>query len=191
MNLDVGKLIILSGPSGAGKSTIVERLLTDCPLPLRRSVSATTRRPRPGEQDGVHYHFLSHDEFTRLRQEDAFLECKEVFGRGDWYGTLRSEVATGQQAGQWVLLEIDVEGAQAVVDQVPDAITIFLHPGPWEELERRLRGRGTESDESFRRRLDVAQAEMRRRDWYRFEVINDTVERAVAEICAILRRCGD
>ncbi|MCU0958663.1 MAG: guanylate kinase [Pirellulaceae bacterium] len=191
MSAEVGKLVILSGPSGAGKSTVVQRLLADCPLPLQRSVSATTRRPRPGEQNGVHYYFLSHDEFARLRAEDAFLECKEVFGRGDWYGTLRSEVATGQQAGKWVLLEIDVEGARAVVDQVPDAVTIFLHPGSWEELERRLRARGTETDESYRRRLDVAQAEMRCRARYQYEVINDTVERAVAEICAILRRCGE
>jgi guanylate kinase len=139
----------------------------------------------------VHYHFLSHQEFDRLRQENAFLECKEVFGRGDWYGTLRSEVATGHQAGKWVLLEIDVEGARTVVDQVPSAVTIFLHPGSWEELERRLRARGTETEESFRRRLEVAQAEMRCRHLYQFEVINDTVERAVAEIGDILRRCGD
>ena len=90
-----GKLVIISGPSGAGKSTVVRQLLAECLLPLVHSISATTRPPRPGERDGVDYFFISHEEFARRRASDDFLECKEVFGRGDWYGTLRSQVATG------------------------------------------------------------------------------------------------
>ena len=190
MNGCSGKLVIVSGPSGAGKSTVVQRLLTYCPVPLRLSVSATTRAPRPGEQDGVHYHFFSPDEFHRRREAGEFLECKEVFGRGDWYGTLRSEVATGHAEGKWVLLEIDVAGARSVLEEVPEAVTIFLHPGSLDELERRLRDRGTESDASLARRLEVARGEMTLVNMYQFEVINDTVERAVTEICEILKRCG-
>jgi len=191
MNVVAGKLVILSGPSGAGKSTVVQRLLTCCPVPLRLSVSATTRAPRPGEQDGVHYHFLSREEFQRRRARGEFLECKEVFGRGDWYGTLRSEVATGYAEGKWVLLEIDVQGALSVLEQVPNAVTIFLHPGSLGELEKRLELRGTETRQSLARRLEVAGAEMGYVGRYQHEVINHTVERAVQEICAILQRCGD
>jgi len=181
-----GNLVIISGPSGAGKSTVVRELLARCPLPLRLSVSATTRPPRPGEQDHVDYHFLSPAEFARRRAAGEFLECKEVFGRGHWYGTLRSEVTTGLAAGKWIILEIDVEGALAVLEPYPDALTIFLHPGSPVELERRLRERGTESAESLQRRLEVARHELTFRSRYRYEVINDRVDRAVQEICQIL-----
>jgi guanylate kinase len=191
MNAAVGKLVIISGPSGAGKSTVVQRLLRTCPVPLRLSVSATTRAPRPGEQDGVHYHFLSREEFQRRRERGEFLECKEVFGQGDWYGTPRSEVATGHAERKWVLLEIDVRGAMSVLEQIPDAVTIFLHPGSLEELEQRLKLRGTETARSLARRLDVARAEMEYVSVYQHEVINDTVDRAVQRICEILQRCGE
>jgi guanylate kinase len=182
-----GKLVIVSGPSGAGKSTVVRRLLEVCRLPLKLSVSATTRSPRPGEIDGREYHFLTVEEFLRRRDNDEFLESKEVFGRGDYYGTLRSETASGLSQGKWVILEIDVEGALAVLQQHPEAITIFLHPGSMDELERRLRLRGTESEASVQRRLEVARRELAMIDCYRYEVINDTVERAVREICDILQ----
>jgi guanylate kinase len=191
MNAAAAKVVILSGPSGAGKSTVVQRLLRESPVPLRLSVSATTRAARPGEVDGVHYHFLSPEEFQRRRERGEFLECKEVFGQGDWYGTLRSEVATGHAAGKWVLLEIDVQGALAVLEQIPDAVTIFLHPGSLEELTERLTRRGTESSPALARRLDVARAEMQFIGAYQYEVINDTVDRAVQEICNILQRCGE
>jgi guanylate kinase len=135
-----GKLVIISGPSGAGKSTVLKRVLAECSRPLQLSVSATTRRPRPGESEGVEYHFLTHEEFVRRRENDEFLEWKEVFGRGDYYGTLQNTVAAGLAAGKWVVLEIDVEGAMMVLASYPDAITIFLHPGSDAELERRLRG---------------------------------------------------
>ncbi len=186
-----GILVIISGPSGAGKSTVVQRLLNDCPVPLRLSVSATTRAKRPGEEDGRHYHFLTQEEFRRRRENGEFLECKEVFQQGDWYGTLRSEVATGLAEGKWVLLEIDVAGALAVLEQVPDAVTIFLHPGSLQELETRLTARGTETDASLARRLEVARQEMTFVNKYRYEVINDSVPRAVAEICGILQRFGE
>jgi guanylate kinase len=182
-----GRLVIISGPSGAGKSTVVRRLLERCTLPLALSVSATTRRPRPGEQEGIDYHFLPKEEFLRRRDANEFLEWKEVFGQGHLYGTLRNETATGLAAGKWVVLEIDVEGARMVLEQHPEAITIFLHPGSMEELEQRLRQRGTESEESILRRLEVAGREMSCRDRYKYEVVNDTVDRAVQEICDIFR----
>ena len=187
----VGRLVIISGPSGAGKSTVVRQLLTESPVPLCLSVSAATRAPRPEERDGRDYHFLSRTEFLRRQEADEFLECKEVFGCGDWYGTLRGEVASGLEAGKWVLLEIDVEGAMAVVGQVPDALTIFLHPGSMDELERRLRNRGTETGRSLNRRLEVAKREMAARKQYQFEVVNRDVDQAVQEICEILTSSGD
>ena len=182
-----GRLVILSGPSGAGKSTIVRRLLTECQMPLRLSVSATTRPPRPGEQDGREYQFVTPEKFHELREQDAFLEFKEVFGRGHWYGTLREEVASGLAQGEWVILEIDVQGALSVLAQFPDCLTIFLHPGGMEELERRLRDRGTESDAAIERRLEVARQEWNLRHHYRHQVINDSVTNAVRHICQILQ----
>lgn len=186
----VGRLVVISGPSGAGKSTVVRELLKAgvCALPLQLSVSATTRKPRAGEVEGVNYFFLSHDEFARRRAAGEFLECKEVFGRGDWYGTLQSQVSSGLSAGKWVILEIDVEGAQAVLEQHPDVLTIFLHSGSIDELERRLRQRNTETEESIRRRLEVARRELAFKDRYRHEVINRDVPTAVREICEILVR---
>jgi len=181
-----GRLVIISGPSGAGKSTVVKRLLTTCPLPLEMSVSATTRPPRPGEENGINYHFLSHEEFARRRRGGDFLEWKEVFGRGDWYGTLASTVTAGLRAGKWVVLEIDVEGAQAVLEKYPGAITIFVHSGSLEELERRLRMRGTEEEDSLQRRLAVARRELECAKRYQYAVINRTVEGAAHEISDIL-----
>jgi len=181
-----GKLVIISGPSGAGKSTVLKRVLAECSQPLELSVSATTRRPRPGEIDGVDYHFLSKDAFANCRENDEFLEWKEVFGRGDYYGTLRNTVTAGLAAGKWVVLEIDVEGAMMVLASHPDAITIFLHPGSDEELERRLRDRATETEESIQRRLEVARREMACLDKYKHNVVNDTIDQAVAHICHIL-----
>ncbi len=181
-----GKLVIISGPSGAGKSTVVRRLLNECPLPLKLSVSATTRPPRPAERDGVDYHFLSKEDFFRRRKADDFLEWKEVFGRGDFYGTLRKETTAGLANGKWVVLEIDVEGTSSVVQQHHEVITIFVDPGSMAELERRLRHRGTESEESIQRRLEVARREMATSNRYRFRVVNDLVDRAAREICDIL-----
>ena len=181
-----GKLIVISGPSGVGKTTLLKRLYEKCPQ-VRASISATTRPPRPGEHIGVDYHFISQQEFERRRSAGEFLECFEVFGRGQWYGTLKSEVAPSLAAGQSIVLEIDVQGTLAVVEQHPEALTIFVHPGSVTELENRLRGRGTETPESIARRLEVARAELQYADRYQYRVVNDDVDRAVQEICQILR----
>ena len=181
-----GRLVVGSGPSGAGKTTVMKRVFQRCRLPLKASVSATTRTPRPGESDGVDYYFLASEEFSNRRQRGEFLECFEVFGRGYWYGTLRSEVTSGLKAGKWVVLEIDVQGAQAVAERYPDAITIFVRPSSWEELQRRLRHRGTESEEAIERRLERAKVELLQANQYRHVVINDAIDHAVEEICTIL-----
>jgi guanylate kinase len=180
-----GKLIVISGPSGAGKTTLLKKLFEVCPG-LKASVSATTRPPRPGEQNGVAYHFLGDEEFQRRRQAGEFLECHEVFGRGTWYGTLESEVAPSLAAGKSIVLEIDVQGAMTVLKRYPEALTIFVHPSSVDELERRLRGRATESEESIQRRLEVARRELACSDRYRAQVVNDDVDRAVQEICEII-----
>ena len=183
-----GKLVILSGPSGAGKSTVVRELIRSCSLPLMLSVSATTRAPRPGEVDGVDYHFMSQRDFAARREADEFLECKEVFGRGDWYGTLRSVVDEGLKAGKWVILEIDVQGALNVLEQRPNTISCFVHPGSPEELERRLRRRGTETEQSIARRLQVAADEMTFINRYDFVVTNTEVSETVNKICQLLKQ---
>ncbi len=181
-----GKLVIISGPSGAGKSTVLQLLLDTCPLPLQLSVSVTTRPPRQGEIDGIDYHFLPLPEFLEKRDRGEFLEWKEVFGRGDYYGTLQQPVTAGLKSGKWVILEIDVEGAMMVLAAHPGALTIFLHPGSMNELERRLRERGTESEAALARRLEVARREMTFVDKYQHQVINRTVEQAAREISDIL-----
>ena len=114
MNNEQGKLVVVSGPSGVGKSTVVRKVLQHFGGRLRLSVSATTRQPRPGEADGVDYHFLTDEEFARRREQGDFVECIEVFGRGHWYGTLWNEVRPFLEAGKWVLLEVDVDGAENV-----------------------------------------------------------------------------
>lgn len=186
-----GKLIVISGPSGAGKTTLLKRMYSDCAAPLVAGVSATTRRPRPGETDGVDYHFLTLEEFSLRRERGEFLECFEVFGRGDWYGTLQSEVAPRLASGKWVVLEIDVQGTFAVLQHYPDALTIFIRPSSIEELERRLTARGTESNDAIKSRLETARRELMEADAYRYHVVNDDVETAVGELCRILTQCGD
>lgn len=179
-----GRLVIISGPSGAGKSTVVRQLLDRCEIPLKLSVSATTRPARAGEIDGVHYHFLGASEFDDLREKGEFLECKEVFGLGYWYGTLREQVATGLKEGFWVILEIDVQGAMAVLEQSDfEPITIFIHTGGLDSLESRLRGRETEDDEVISRRLRIAEDEIQLMHRYRYQIINDSVDQAADEIC--------
>ena len=184
-----GRLVIISGPSGAGKSSVLQQVIERSPLPLKMSVSATTRVPRPGEVDGVHYHFLSDEQFETYRNEGRFLECVEVFGKGVWYGTLRDEVVPELESGTWVVLEIDVEGARRVQTEFPDAITIFIHPGSEETLEERLRGRATESEDAIARRLNQAVAEMEAASDYDHVVVNDDLDEAVKETCNILTEC--
>ncbi len=183
-----GRLVIVSGPSGAGKTTVVQRVFQRSGIPLATAVTATTRLPRAGERDGIDYHFLSPEEFARRRKNGEFLETCEVFGKGVWYGTPRSEVESRLRTGSWVLLNIDVDGAAEVMSQFPDAISIFISPGDEAELERRLRHRGTDSEESIRRRLQRARYEMTQAGQYRHVVVNDDVERAADEISRILRK---
>ncbi|MBI3463701.1 MAG: guanylate kinase [Planctomycetes bacterium] len=189
-SLAPGKLIIISGPSGAGKTTLVSQLFERCDLPLAAAVSATTRKPRPGEVDGRDYYFIDEQTFQQRRLAGDFLECCEVFGSGHWYGTLRSEVTPSLAAGKWVVLEIDVQGTLAVLEHYPDAITIFVRPRSLEELERRLRDRGTESEAAIQRRLEVARREWMFAERYRHQVINDDVERSVQQLCDILTNGG-
>jgi guanylate kinase len=183
-----GKLVIISGPSGVGKTTVLKQLFATCESPLQESVSATTREMRTGETAGSSYQYLSHEQFQKHREHGDFLECCEVFGYGHWYGTLREPVTTGLKQGKWIVLEIDVEGADKVLNHYPDAITIFIHPGSLEELENRLRGRGTESEKVLQRRLDVAQRELDASPTYRHIVINQSVDQTVNDICKILQQ---
>jgi guanylate kinase len=185
-----GRMIVISGPSGAGKSTVVRGMLTGCSLPLALSVSATTRQPRQGEVHGKDYFFLPADEFDRRRRAGEFLECKEVFGRGDWYGTLQSQVAAGLEAGKWVILEIDVDGMMSVLERYPETITIFIHCGDIDELERRLRTRNTDSEDAIRRRLEVARHELAYQNHYRYQILNEDVDQSVRQICEILLQLG-
>jgi guanylate kinase len=181
-----GPLIILSGPSGSGKSTVIRRLLADPPGPLRLAVSATTRRPRPGEVDGTDYHFWTRDIFERELMAGAFLEHALVHG-SDYYGTLRSEVEPDLAQGRGVILVIDVQGAEQVRRQCPGHVSVFLDT-PLEELERRLRRRGTEGESVIRRRLETARAELAQKDKYQYHILNDDLARATAELRGIVAR---
>jgi len=180
------RLVIISGPSGAGKSTVVRELMSDCPLPLALSVSATTRQPRKGERQGEDYFFLTPQQFAERQAVGDFLECKEY--AGNWYGTLQSQVSAGLAAGKLVILEIDVEGTLAVLERHPEALTIFVNVESVGELERRLRLRNTESEEALARRLATARRELAQKHRYRYEIINRNVPEAVGEVCEILKR---
>jgi guanylate kinase len=184
------QLVVLSGPSGVGKSTVLRQLVERYPEQLRLSISATTRPPRPGETDGVDYYFLNSNEFQRRRQAGEFLECFEVFGRGHWYGTLLSEVRPSLDNPRSVILDVDVAGADQVRRMFSGVPTIFLQPSSEQELQRRLRARGTETETAIQRRLEVARRELARADEYQFQVVNDTVDDAVNQISEILRTRG-
>ena len=189
--VDERRIVVLSGPSGSGKSTIVNRLATQMEVRLIKAISATTRAARNQEQHGKDYYFLSKDEFQRRRDADEFVECFEVHGSDNWYGTLRSEVQRAHDIGGWSMLEIDVQGAMHVVDQYPQAVTIFIRTASEADFEQRLRARGTESEEAIQRRLQTARRELEVADRYRYQVINDDLDQVTAEIVQILKGLED
>ena len=183
-NKQNGLLIVISGASGTGKGTVIKSLFETMPS-LTFSVSATTRKPRLGETDGVNYHFMSRTEFEKEIAADGFLEYADVYG-GDYYGTLRREVDQNISVGKDVLLEIDTKGASEVMKKVPNGVFIFLLPPSKAELKKRLLGRGTEDEETVKKRLKAADAELLCAEHYKYVVVNDEVANAVNKIAAII-----
>ena len=181
-------LIVVSAPSGAGKSTVLSRVLAEM-AGLRFSVSHTTRPPRPGEQDGVHYHFVSDSTFEAMKHAGEMLEWANVYGYQ--YGTSRREYERALEEGVDLLLDLDVQGAAQVRLKVSDAVTLFILPPSYEDLERRLRGRGQEDEATIRRRLDVAREEVSLALEYDYAVVNDDLDRCVESVKAVIRaaRC--
>lgn len=178
-----GKLVIFSAPSGAGKTTIVRRVLPMLPQ-LAFSVSATSRQMRPGEQDGKDYYFLSADAFRSKVAAGEFLEYEEVYA-GQFYGTLKSELSRIWAQEKDVVFDVDVKGGLRIKEQFPQqSLAIFIQPPSVEELQRRLEGRGTETAESLKKRLDRAEEELSFAPRFDLRIVNDEIERAVAEVHA-------
>ncbi|MDH6139840.1 MULTISPECIES: guanylate kinase [Kitasatospora] len=177
------RLTVLSGPSGVGKSTVVAHLRQQFPE-VWLSVSATTRRPRPGEQDGVQYHFVDNDEFDKLIANGELLEWA-VFA-GNRYGTPRAAVEAKLDRGEPVLLEIELQGARQVRQSMPEAQLVFLAPPSWEELVRRLTGRGTEPQDVIDERLAAARVELAAEPEFDTTLVNTSVEQVTAELLALL-----
>ena len=178
-----GKLVVYTGYSGVGKGTIMKRLreLDDS---VRLSVSCTTRNPREGERDGVEYFFVTKDEFQKLISEDGFLEYAEYCD--NYYGTPAKAVDEMLEKGYNVFLEIEVQGGLQVMEKFPGVLSIFILPPSVEELENRLRGRGTETEEVIQKRLREAENELAVAEKYQYRVVNDDLEKAVDEVLAIL-----
>ena len=183
-----GQLFVVSGPSGAGKSTVLQRALNDPAANAQLSISATTREPRAGEVDGVAYYFQPVQEFVAARSRGELLEWAEY--SGNFYGTPARPVLDALKAGRNVILEIEVEGAKQVRDFAPCAFFIFLRPPLFADLERRLEGRGSETDASLQSRLRMARRELAEAHWYDAQIINDDPDQAVRELVATLTRHG-
>ena len=183
-----GNLLVLSGPSGVGKDTILEKALSTVPG-IKRSVSATTRAMRPGEQEGVDYFFCSKGEFQQLIDNERLLEWAEF--AGSRYGTPRQWVEEQLGNGHDVMLEIEVQGAGQIADRFPSVTLIFVMPPSLDALEERLKGRGTESDEKIGQRLERARQEMAQRPWFHYEIVNDEIDHAVESLVHIIyaQRC--
>jgi guanylate kinase len=179
----VARVFVITGPSGVGKGTLIRGLMERLPV-LELSVSATTRAPRPGEQDGVDYHFLTREEFDRKVREGEFVEHADYAGRS--YGTLRSELEERVRAGAPVVLEIEVQGARQVRASVPDAVQVFIAPPTLQELRTRLIGRGTDDPEGVERRLRVAAEELMAQPEFAHVVVNDRLQDALEQLTAIV-----
>lgn len=178
-----GKLVIFSAPSGSGKTTIVRRVLPMLPR-LAFSVSATSRQMRPGEQNGKDYYFLTADDFRKAVAAGDFLEYEEVYA-GQFYGTLKSELTRIWAQNQDVVFDVDVKGGLRIKEQFPQqSLAIFIQPPSVAELKRRLEGRGTETPETLKKRLDRAEEELSFAPRFDLRIINDDLERAVAEVQA-------
>lgn len=182
-----GKLFILSGPSGVGKGTVRENILANNEINLTYSISMTTRSPRNGEIEGLHYYFVTRDFFEKAIENDEFLEYAQFVG--NYYGTKKSTVNDMLESGKNVLLEIEVQGAQQVMSKCPEAITIFMVPPSFEELEKRIRGRRSEPEDIVYQRLSKARSEMELSKNYKYVVVNDTVENASRAIIDIINKC--
>jgi guanylate kinase len=178
------KVFVITGPSGVGKGTLIRQLLDRVPG-LKLSVSATTRSPREGEEDGVDYHFLTEAEFQERRGAGDFLEFATY--SGNHYGTLNSELERCLEAGCSVVLEIEVQGAQQVRQSKPDSIQIFIAPPDPAVLRQRLSGRGTDSAEAIDKRLETAEAELASQDDFDYRIVNDDLDHAAAELESIVR----
>jgi guanylate kinase len=180
----VAKVFVITGPSGVGKGTLIRSLAQQVPA-LEVSVSATTRPPRPGEVDGVDYHFLTDAEFDRRVAAGDFVEHARYSGHR--YGTLRSELESRLAAGVPVVLEIEIQGARQVREAMPEAVQVFIAPPSLDALRARLVGRGTDSPRDMEARLRTAREEMQAQDEFPHVVVNDRLERAVGELVTIVR----
>ncbi len=178
-------LVVISGPSGVGKDAALADL-KKLDRPWHFAVTATTRPPRPGERDGVDYIFLDNDTFLKMKERDEFLECAQVYGR--WYGVPRSQVRQGLHDGRDVILKVDVQGAGTIRRLAPEAVFIFMVPGSFDELPRRLAQRMTESSPEMELRLAVAREELDRAEEFDYRVVNrdDSLDQAIADIDAIV-----
>jgi guanylate kinase len=179
------RIVVLSGPSAVGKSTVVKCLRERIPN-LHFSVSATTRAPRPGEVDGVDYHFVSPTRFQQLIDHGALLEWADIHGGLQRSGTLAQPVRDATAAGFPVLIEVDLAGARAIKKALPEAVAVFLAPPSWQDLESRLIGRGTETPEAIRRRLDTARTELAAQGDFDEVVVNSRLESACSELVSLL-----
>ena len=173
----------MTGPSGVGKGTLIKRLKELVPG-LRLSISATTRQPRPGEVDGVHYHFLTPESFQQRIDDQLFIEHADY--AGNRYGTLRSEIDRSSSDSSAILLEIELQGARQIRKTVPDAVQIFIAPPSFEALKSRLTGRGTDSQEQIQRRLVLAKEEMAAASEFEHVIENDSLELAAAELAKLV-----